>query len=55
MAMGFGLGCDGLKYEFNSEALVRLGIGTQDLDRMTDEFVSEYERQEALFEELAAA
>lgn len=55
MSMGFGLGSDGLHYAFFENALERLGLAPEDLDRVTDTFVSGYERYEAMFEELAAA
>ena len=55
MSMGFGLGSDGLHYTFFTNALERLELAPEDLDRVTDTFVSGYERYEAMFEELAAA
>ena len=53
--MGFGLGGDGLHYEFSTNALERLGLNEEELDKLTDEFVEGYESYEALFKELRAA
>ncbi|MBS1724940.1 MAG: HDOD domain-containing protein [Armatimonadetes bacterium] len=55
MAMGFGLGGDGLHYRFCEESLARLGIAEKDLDEVTDTFIVGYEEYEKLFAELAAA
>lgn len=55
MALGFGLGGDGLQYVLYGEALERLRLSAEDLDQVTDAFVASYERYEALFEELQAA
>lgn len=55
MAMGFGVGGDGLQYTFYEEPLQRLGITTEDLDGVADQFVWAYEKYEAVFEELQAA
>jgi putative nucleotidyltransferase with HDIG domain len=55
LAMGFGLGADGLRYEFQEAALDRLELGVESLDEVTDEFVEGYEKYETMFEELAAA
>ena len=52
--MGFGVGGDGLLYQFDGDSLVRLGISTDDFDRIADEFVMRYEDYEILFKELAA-
>lgn len=54
-AMGFGLGGDGLQYRFYEESLQRLNLATEDLDQVTDAFVTAYENYELLFEELVAA
>ncbi len=55
MTMGFGLGIDGLYYEFFPESLDRLNISNSDIDRVIDDFVYEYENYERLFEEYMAA
>jgi putative nucleotidyltransferase with HDIG domain len=55
MAMGFGLGGDGLLYTVCDTAFARLGLDPGALDRITDEFVNGYEQYERLFEELSAA
>lgn len=48
MAMGFGLGGDGLSYRFSPNSLERLGLTESDLDSLTDDFVTQYERAEDL-------
>lgn len=53
--MGFGLGGDGLHYEFSTKSLERLGLSESDLDKLTDDFVEGYEAYEALFDELRVA
>ena len=55
MSMGFGLGGDGMQYEFCEDSFTRLGINHSDIDRITDLFVVGYEEYERLFEELTAA
>ncbi|MCU0315722.1 MAG: HDOD domain-containing protein [Fimbriimonadaceae bacterium] len=55
MAMGFGLGGDGLLYGVSEESLARLGLSSAELDEIMDEFVGSYERYEELFGELTAA
>ncbi|MBV6458496.1 MAG: hypothetical protein HONBIEJF_01624 [Fimbriimonadaceae bacterium] len=55
MTLGFGIGGDGLHYAFYTDALDRLGLTLDDLDRISDDFVSNYEAYEAFFQELAAA
>lgn len=54
MAMGFGLGGDGMHYNFCQESFARLGISQERIDEITDEFVVGYEENEKLFQELAA-
>lgn len=53
-AMGFGLGGDGMLYQFDESSLARLGLEPKDIDLMTDEFIVHYEEYEKLFKELAA-
>lgn len=55
MTMGFGLGGDGLQYDFFEEAMPRLGLMPSDLDEITEQFVMAYESYDSLFSELAAA
>jgi len=55
MTMGFGLGADGLQYEFFEEALERLKLSAEDLDTVTDSFVLAYEGYESMFMELQVA
>lgn len=55
MSMGFGLGGDGMHYQFCEEAFERLGISPDDIDEVTDTFVLGYEEYEKLFQELTAA
>ncbi|MCB0825330.1 MAG: HDOD domain-containing protein [Armatimonadetes bacterium] len=54
-SMGFGLGGDGLLYKFQSSSLDRLGIKEEELDRITDSFIDQFEEFESLFSELKAA
>ena len=54
MSMGFGLGGDGLRYDFQVESIDRLGLRAEDIDALADEFIRGYEEHEKLFEELAA-
>lgn len=55
MAMGLGLGGDGLQYEFCLDSFERLGITHDDLDHIADEFLSAYGEYEKMFQELASA
>jgi len=54
MAMGFGLGGDGLQYSLAESCFERLEIKPDDLDQITDNFVVAYEKYEAMFQDLAA-
>jgi HD-like signal output (HDOD) protein len=53
-AMGFGLGGDGMLYRFDETSLDRLGISSNQVDAVTDEFVEKFEEYETLFTEMAA-
>lgn len=53
MLCGFGMGGDGMFYEVDDAAFERLGINANDLDHIVDEFVTAYQHQEALFEEIS--
>jgi putative nucleotidyltransferase with HDIG domain len=55
MAMGFGLGGDGLHYMVCEGSFDRLGLRPEVLDEVTEQFVASYEEYERLFEELSAA
>ncbi len=50
-SMGFGLGGDGLGYQFDENALSRVGLGVDDLDSLADAFMVSYDQHERLFEE----
>lgn len=55
MSMGYGLGGDGLRYEFQAEALQRLGLSEEDVDELTAEFIDAYNSYEQLFSVVKAA
>ncbi|HRJ27499.1 MAG TPA: HDOD domain-containing protein [Fimbriimonadaceae bacterium] len=55
MTMGFGLGGDGLHYEFDEDSLDRLGLSFTDLDAIMDAFVHSYHAYDSLFQELSVA
>lgn len=46
MSMGYGLGGDGLRYNFAVETLARLRLSSADLDLISNEFVENYEAYE---------
>ncbi len=50
MSMGFGLGADGLRYDFCEDTMVRLGIRADELDEVLGAFIEAYEEYEKLFE-----
>ncbi|MBX3120078.1 MAG: HDOD domain-containing protein [Fimbriimonadaceae bacterium] len=50
MSMGFGLGADGLRYDFCEDTMVRLGIRHDELDELLGAFIEAYEDYERLFE-----
>lgn len=52
MAMGLGIGGDGLRYELSENALHRLTLLPEDLPDIADEFVERYERQARAFDEV---
>jgi HD-like signal output (HDOD) protein len=51
MSMGLGLGGDGLRYDFQEEALVRLDLTPECFDELAEEFIVSYEQHEKLFED----
>ncbi len=53
MSMGLGLGGDGLRYDFQEEALIRLGLTPESFDELAEEFMVAYEQHEKLFEDAA--
>jgi putative nucleotidyltransferase with HDIG domain len=55
MSMGYGLGGDGLRYNFCPESLTRLGIEPTAIDEITDLFMDAYVRYEKLIEGMKAA
>jgi len=52
MSMGYGLGGDGLRYDLSQGALERIGLDPNDIDLLMSEFVENYKKYEALFEEM---
>ncbi len=52
MAMGLGIGGDGLRYDLSEESLRRLLLFPEDLVLMADEFVDRYETQSRAFAEV---
>lgn len=50
MSVGLGLGADGLRYEFQPEAMERVGIAESDVDAVLDSFLEAHEAYEKLFE-----
>jgi putative nucleotidyltransferase with HDIG domain len=54
MALGFGLGMDGLKYSLSDGALLRLGLKPADLDVIASDLESEFAAQSRAFEEMVA-
>ena len=55
MSMGLGLSGEGLRYVFDSASLDRLGLGSDDLDELTLDFITSYNQHEKLFEEVLVA
>jgi putative nucleotidyltransferase with HDIG domain len=53
MSMGFGLGGDGLKYDLCEDSLRRINVQESDLELLLSDFVEEYQKYEALFEEMS--
>jgi HD-like signal output (HDOD) protein len=51
MSMGLGLGGDGLRYDFQEEALLRLNLTPEMFDELAEEFLVSYEQHEKLFED----
>lgn len=54
MSMGYGLGGDGLSYDFQGETMERLGLIVDGLDDLAVAFVASYERHEQMFTQNAA-
>lgn len=52
MTLGFGLGGDGMRYDFFPDTLERLRIKQDDIDEMTAEFVDLYEAYSKALEEM---
>lgn len=55
MSMGFGLGGDGLRYDYDPEAWARLNLEVENMDQVADRFVSSYQEYEKLFEAMNKA
>ncbi|MFY9234450.1 MAG: HDOD domain-containing protein [Fimbriimonadaceae bacterium] len=55
MSMGYGLGGDGLRYDFQEEALQRIGLEASAFDEIAAEFIEAVEAYEKLFLEMAEA
>lgn len=51
---GFGMGGDGLCYELDTNSFERLGLSTEDLDHIINDFVMVYEHHEAMLAEMGA-
>jgi putative nucleotidyltransferase with HDIG domain len=52
MSMGFGLGGDGLRYDFQEEALARLGLDATVFDELANGFVDSVCQYEELFQDM---
>jgi putative nucleotidyltransferase with HDIG domain len=52
MTLGYGLGGDGMRYEFFEEALSRLGLTAEDLDALACDFEIAYSAYDKLFENM---
>ncbi len=52
MSLGFGLGADGLRYEFHEDAMARLSIPTGETDRLLDAFTNQYLEYEQMIDSL---
>lgn len=50
MSLGFGLGADGLRYEFSEDALKRLSISQSETDRLLDAFTNHYLEYEQMID-----
>lgn len=55
ISMGYGLGGDGLRYNFSSDVLGRLSIAPADLDVLVNDFMDAYIVHERVIEELNQA
>lgn len=55
MSMGFGLGGDGLRYDFEPDAWARLGLDPSNMDEIANGFVGAYQEYEKLFEAMNQA
>jgi putative nucleotidyltransferase with HDIG domain len=54
MALGYGLGADGMHYLLSEASLERLGMSDATLEELAGPFVAEFEEHQALFDDLAA-
>jgi len=55
LSLGYGLGGDGLQYQFYEETLTRLGLAPSDLDDISDRLVQTFDGYESMFGELQLA
>ena len=55
MAMGIGLGGDGLHYAFSEGCYARLGIRVEDIDSISADYVDAFKKYETMFSAMAAA
>ena len=53
-SLGFGLGGDGLRYEFSRHALERLRLGPDDIEQLASDFLDQHDQYQLLFEGVAA-
>ncbi|HWD38037.1 MAG TPA: HDOD domain-containing protein [Fimbriimonas sp.] len=53
-AMGLGIGGDSMSYDFKEETLFGLHLSYSQMDQLADEMLDRYEKQERLFEVMAA-
>lgn len=52
MAMGVGIGGDGLRYQFDEQSLTNLGMTPADIEMLAFDFMDEFQIQEAKFEDM---
>jgi HD-like signal output (HDOD) protein len=52
MSLGLGLGGDGLRYDFETDAMDRLKLTALEIDYLTADFVAAYEAYSKVLEEM---
>lgn len=55
ISMGYGLGGDGLRYNFSHEVMERLSVSASDLDGLVNDFMDAYLVHEKVIEEMTQA